>query len=67
MGATRQLSRGGSTALVLRRPAFRAAEAESSPVGMEDDLETSFVDHDLMVEPAEDHQLLQVGLAALGV
>ena len=41
-------------------------ESESSPVGVGDDFEPSFVYDDVMVEPAQDDQLGLVGPAALG-
>jgi hypothetical protein len=39
---------------------------EPDPSGLvDDDVESSFVDHNLMVEPAEDYQLVLVGAASL--
>jgi hypothetical protein len=41
-------------------------ESDPAAVGVQDDLEVSFVDDDVMVIPAEDDEFVLVGSAALG-
>ena len=43
----------------------RVVESDPAAVGVQDDLEVSFVDDDMMVVPAEDDELVLVGRAAL--
>lgn len=45
---------------------MRSAESDPSPVGMEDDLEIPLVDDHLMMEPAEDDQIVLIGPTTLG-
>jgi len=48
-----------------RAPAVGAVESDPAVVGMQLDLESSFVDHDVMVEPTQDNQFSLVGAPTL--